>query len=44
MDSSKVAAVASWPEPHLAWGVHYFLDLAGYYNKFICDLGRSPPP
>jgi len=35
MDSAKVEAVASWPEPRSARGVRGFLGLAGYYRKFI---------
>jgi len=38
MDTAKVEAVASWPEPHSAWGVRGFLGLAGYYCKFIRDF------
>jgi hypothetical protein len=39
MDGDKVEAVASWPEPRLARGVHGFLGLAGYYRKFIRNFG-----
>ena len=39
MDSDKVDAVASWPEPHSPRGMHDFLGLARYYRKFIRDFG-----
>ena len=44
MDTAKVEAVASWPEPHSAWGVRGFLGLAGYYCLFIRDFGGDCCP
>jgi hypothetical protein len=35
MDPTKVQAIHNWPVPCSAWVVRGFLDLAGYYRKFI---------
>jgi hypothetical protein len=44
MDSDKLEAVASWFEPHSAWGVHGFLGLTGYYRRFNQDFGSIAAP
>ena len=44
MDTAKVEAVASWPEPRSARGVRDFLGLAGYYRKFVRDIGAIAAP
>ena len=44
MDNDKVEAVASWPTPRLAHELRGFLDLVGYYLKFIRDFGTVVAP
>jgi hypothetical protein len=44
MDSDKVLAVVDWPFPRSIHVVHGFLGLAGYYRKFIHDLGTIAAP
>jgi hypothetical protein len=39
MDSDKVHAILSWPVPSTIWVMRAFLDLVGYYRRFICDFG-----
>ncbi|XP_066323412.1 uncharacterized mitochondrial protein AtMg00860-like [Miscanthus floridulus] len=44
MDTSKVEAVQSWPQPRNACGLRGFLSLAGYYRRFIQDYGIIATP
>jgi hypothetical protein len=44
MDADKVAVVSAWPQPHSARGLRGFVGLAGYYRKFIRDLGLIAAP
>jgi hypothetical protein len=44
MDADKVAAVAAWPTPQSPRALHGFLDLAGYYRKYIRDFGLITAP
>lgn len=44
MDSTKVQAVHSWPQPKSARGLRGFLGLAGYYRHFISNFGTIAAP
>jgi hypothetical protein len=44
MDSTKVAAVQSWPRPRVVRGLRGFLGLAGYYRRFIKNYGAIVVP
>ncbi|XP_066342141.1 uncharacterized mitochondrial protein AtMg00860-like [Miscanthus floridulus] len=44
MDSDKVEAVTTWPLPRSARGLCGFLDLAGYYRRFIKNFGAIAAP
>ena len=35
VDPAKVEAVKEWPQPTTASEIRSFLDLAGYYHKFV---------
>jgi hypothetical protein len=44
MDHDKVAAVTTWPQPRSVRGLRGFLELAGYYRRFIKDYGVIAAP
>jgi hypothetical protein len=44
MDQDKVQAVVDWPAPSSLRALRGFLDLAGYYRKFIKDFGVLGAP
>lgn len=44
MDPNKVASVLQWPTLKHVKGVRGFLELTGYYRKFIRDYGKLARP
>lgn len=44
VDPTKIQAVIEWPTPSTAKGVRGFLELAGYYRKFIRNFGCIASP
>ena len=44
VDSEKVEAVMSWERPKLVFEIRSFLELVGYYRRFIEDFFRLAAP
>ena len=44
VDPEKVEAVMSWERPKSVFKIHSFLELAGYYRRFIEDFSRLAAP
>ena len=40
VDPKKIEAVSSWPRPTNVIEIQSFLDLAGYYRKFVKDFSK----
>ena len=43
-DVNKIKAIVEWPILNLAKALRGFLELAGYYRKFIKDYGQVAAP
>jgi hypothetical protein len=44
MDPTKVQAIPEWPAPRYPRAVRRFLGLAGYYHKFVHNVGTIAAP
>ncbi|KAL0544598.1 hypothetical protein IC582_019715 [Cucumis melo] len=44
VDRTKIEAVTSWPRPFTVSKVRSFLDLIGYYKRFMEDFSRIASP
>ena len=44
VDPKKVEAVMNWGRSKLVFEIHSFLELAGYYKRFIEDISRLVAP
>jgi hypothetical protein len=44
MDANKIATIVSWLTARSTHGLCDFLDIAGYYRKFILDFDVAASP
>ena len=44
VDPEMVKAVVDWPMPTIVTGIRSFLDLAGYYQRFIEGIAHLSAP
>ena len=44
VDPAKVEAIMEWPAPMNVTKVHNFMDLAGYYRRFVEDFSKIANP
>ena len=44
VDPDKIEAVLNWQRPRNVFEIRSFLDLAGYYRRFVEDFSRLAAP
>lgn len=44
VDTQKIEVVKTWPRPTTPTEVHSFLDLAGYYRRFVMGFSSLSAP
>jgi len=44
VDPKKIKAMQEWPRPKTLKSLHGFLDLMGYYRKFVHHYGKIVGP
>jgi hypothetical protein len=44
VDPKKIEAMQDWPHPKTLKSLHGFLDLTGYYRKFVKNYGKIAAP
>ncbi|XP_068657918.1 uncharacterized mitochondrial protein AtMg00860-like [Aristolochia californica] len=44
LDQSKIQAATDWPPPTSLTALREFLEITGYYRKFICSYGQIAAP
>ena len=42
LDHAKIRAVSEWSTPKNVSDIRIFLDLAGYYRRFVRDFSKIP--